>query len=341
MSQKIWLLIGSLTLGTTQIAGCSPEFRTCEVRHVCPAGGASGEGGTAGMGATNAARAGAQSFGSERGGNELSGESGAAGAAGEAGSDVEENGGSAGTPDTLAGGDGNHGGAGASPAAGGTAGVGGTAGSGGAPGLLTNGTICSANSECSSNNCGGRCCPVGKPCSCPQPTAKNSLKNPGFDGNVSGWTVTSSVGSGSFHWVAVDSINLDATACPYSGFGRIFSGGVTTVSQCVAVSTSKSYNVSTAVSNAGGGQIDCNLDWFSGPDCTGSSPLLPDGALHGHWLNFDWSPRDMIGGGPWFPPSGAVSARLSCSDTCDADDGMGPCYANIDQMGIVEAPATY
>jgi hypothetical protein len=336
MSPKCWILLGSLTLGA-QAVGCSPEFRTCEVRHVCPVGGASGMSGTPGATGT-AGRGGAKSDGSNSEA-ELAGEGGAAGEAGhrgEAGSDFDDNGGSAGTPGdgATAGNDGSGGTAG-------KAGVGGATGTGGAAALLANGAICTTNSECSSNTCGGRCCPVGKPCSCPQPTAKNLLKNPGFDSNVSGWAVTSSVGSGSFHWVAIDTFNLDATACPYSGFGRIFSAGVTTVSQCVAVSSSKAYNLSTAVSNAGGGQIDCNLDWFTGPDCTGSSPLLPDGALQTHWINGDWSPRDLIGGGPWFPPSGVVSARLSCSDTCDANDGMGPCYANIDQMGIVEAPATY
>jgi hypothetical protein len=221
--------------------------------------------------------------------------------------------------------------------------VGGAVGGSGAPNFLQDGALCTTSSECSSKNCGGRCCAVGKPCSCPQPSAKNLLKNPGFDSNVSGWTVT---GNGTFHWVSVRGDDQDATSCPYSGFGRFYSNGVLTVSQCVAVSSANSYNLSTAVSNgsfgdfpnAGFGHMDCSLDWFTGPECTGSMPVVADGALKSQWLNGSWSPTDVLGDGPWFPPSGVVSARLSCTDTCDGDE---PCYANIDKMGIVEAPATY
>jgi len=59
--------------------------------------------------------------------------------------------------------------------------------------------------------------------------------------------------------------------------------------------------------------------------------ILSDGALNKQ------SPAVWLGG-PWFPPPGVISARLSCTDTCDFGDF---CYANVDQMGIVEAPTTY
>ncbi|HET7539480.1 MAG TPA: putative Ig domain-containing protein [Polyangiaceae bacterium] len=47
MSSKYWLLFGSLALGAAHTAACSSEFKTCEAKRTCPAGGASGTAGTA------------------------------------------------------------------------------------------------------------------------------------------------------------------------------------------------------------------------------------------------------------------------------------------------------
>jgi len=349
MTHKIWVLFVPLAVGAAQTVGCSPEFRTCDVTYTCAPAGASGMGGAVGGAAGTAGRGGAKSSGEASGGTELSGESGAA-PDGEAGSEAD--GGSGGTPDNAGsggsgewpGGNAGNDGTSGSGATAGTVGTAGKGGSGGGTALLADGAVCSANNECTSNSCGGRCCPVNKPCSCPQPSAKNLLNNPGFDSNVSGWSVTTSSGTGSFHWVVLSTNDQDASGCPYSGFGRIYTTGVTAVSQCVAVAASKSYNVSTSVSNGsqgdfsdeGFGNIECNLDWFTGANCTGSSVELPDGPLSASWLNVYWW-KGVWKGGPWFPPSGAVSARLSCSHTCP----NGMCYANVDKMGIVEAPETY
>ncbi len=293
----------------------------------------------AGVGNGSGGVAGRAGAGSGQGGTRAVAEAGAAGEnAGEAGSDT------AGAPELGEAGSGGSADLAGSAGKGSGGGVG-TAGTGGAaaPVLLADGAVCTTNAQCSSNSCGGRCCPVGTPCSCPQPDAKNLLKNPGFDSNVSGWNVA---GNGTFHWVAVRGNDQDATSCPYSGFGRFYSTGTLTVSQCVAVSTAKSYNISSALSNSSlgdftnysFGEMQCNFDWFSSSDCSGAS--LADGALSRQWLNVDWSPA-LWDGSPWYPPTGAGSARLSCSDTCDGTDVTDPCYANVDEMGITEAPAAY
>ena len=51
------------------------------------------------------------------------------------------------------------------------------------------GQLCSQAQECSSGVCGGRCCAAGTSCMCPQPSSQNLLRNPGFDSDISGWTI--------------------------------------------------------------------------------------------------------------------------------------------------------
>jgi hypothetical protein len=83
MSYKYSLLFGSLALGAVQTFGCSSEFRTCDQRRTCPAGGVGGKAGADGGGA-GGKTAGAGKGGS--GGNLADdGEAGEAGTADSAG----------------------------------------------------------------------------------------------------------------------------------------------------------------------------------------------------------------------------------------------------------------
>src|SRR5439155_1249112 len=104
------------------------------------------------------------------------------------------------------------------------------------------GTTCGAAQSCSSGmKTAAATCNQGVACSCPQPSAANLLRNPGFDTDLSSWVMDA--GPGGFDWKAgttmdANGVYADADACPFSGAAFVSAPTGTTnqrISQCVPV----------------------------------------------------------------------------------------------------------
>ena len=181
--------------------------------------------------------------------------------------------------------------------------------------------LCVADAECQSLHCGGRCCPTGVSCSCPQPTAANILKNPGFDSGTSLDPWTLDVGSDFGEWR-----KADATSCPYSG--SIWLTGMASFAQCVSVHAPGAYKFGFSIENVNA-TSSCVLEGYSSGDCSG----LPT-TLHSYdWLNGVWSslPDDVT------IPVGTTSVRVTCR-TSPAVSGGG---AYFDMGTLSPSPAGY
>jgi hypothetical protein len=136
---------------------------------------------------------------------------------------------------------------------------------------------------------------------CPQPTPGNLIKNPGFDTDLSGWTVTPNAGS--VFWDPSDALN-----CPFSGRARLwwpegavgYEEGAPRISTCVPVKGSSSYNV--GVRTHGG--TFCDFNAYPTATCAGSAIYLTGFAvLFDGWPSF----QDVVK-----TPADAMSAEIVC-----------------------------
>lgn len=127
----------------------------------------------------------------------------------------------------------------------------------------TDGSVCSANVECKTGVCGGRCCAAG--CTCTQPSSTNLLKNPGFDTDTSAWSV--SIGT-------ISRSSSDTEGCVYSGSLEVVvpQGDLgRTLYQCVRntlLEGDLNFGV-RAVSSVPGHPI-CQVNFYSGTNCDGN-----------------------------------------------------------------------
>ncbi len=206
------------------------------------------------------------------------------------------------------------------------------------------GEPCAANDECGSASCGGRCCPSGAACLCPQPSPQNLLVNPGFDTGIDGWTIDLPpvpAGGPSPHmvsWVGAD----DADGCPYSGSieldfldGDVSAPPPPAISQCFPVEAGTGYDVGARM--AGDGDctlILCGLDFFTGDGCTGDDTR---GSATFSVSNGPWDPY-MPFGGPSEAPPDARSARFTCTLQ---PSRRTTCTARFDALFVSPDPFMY
>jgi hypothetical protein len=197
------------------------------------------------------------------------------------------------------------------------------------------GYVCGSNAECSSGNCGGRCCPAGTPCDCPQPSVNNLLINPGFEmtAGITGWQTTAGTGSnGSPKWDSSDS-----TGCPYSGSIVTYQFGsdeASAFSQCVPVSPSKTYNFGGWIRDQTNClNIWCELHYFSGPGCTGAQTDYFEQIT---WTGSTWG---MSEHDPVTPPTDSASVKIACqgSPPINAPD----CRSFWDRLWFSPVPNKY
>ena len=179
----------------------------------------------------------------------------------------------------------------------------------------SDGAVCSGANQCRSGTCGGRCCPAGTNCMCPQPTPGNLIKNPGFDTDLSGWTVTA--GEGSVFWDP-----LDALDCPYSGRARIswLEGpaiAVPTISTCLPVQGGTAYNVGIRTYS---GAL-CEFSTYSSSNCAGTATRLADFGVISGWVPYERLVQT---------PTSTASAELACYpfDTRDWDFGVDMAFVS-------------
>jgi hypothetical protein len=188
------------------------------------------------------------------------------------------------------------------------------------------GMLCTVDDECQSGTCGvGRCCSTGTSCTCPQPSAQNILRNPGFEADVSGWT--SDPGTTAV-WASSDAEN-----CPFSGSAYVTTPGSTTSRfwQCVAVSPSTAYNFGVRM-HAQGVYNHCVLELYASAGCTNVGNMVADSL----WLNVDWS-GDLAT--IFTTAAGDRSARVSCYDD-DSGAGTGGSLF-VDMVYLTPAPGGY
>lgn len=154
------------------------------------------------------------------------------------------------------------------------------------------GTLCTANEQCQSNACSGRCCKAGTPCSCPQPSAGNLIKNPGFDKDLASWTVDAGPATVSWQPGTYQSGNgafADANACAYSGAAYMSNSDPNVNSQniwqCVPIATNTDYDFGVQIATLSGAFVHCAADLYAGPSCTGG--VTSEGSID--WINVGWS----------------------------------------------------
>ena len=152
----------------------------------------------------------------------------------------------------------------------------------------------------------------GRPdCGCVTPDPRNLLQNPGFDGGLQGWVLDP--GTGVFSYAPGTDVNyygasLDVKSCQSSGSANLQmptdgSGDSQRIWQCVPVSPNTSYNFGVHI--LGGGYTYCDVDLYTGPNCTGNESNVAETL----WLNMSWS---YDNDGQITTPGDAVSARFSC-----------------------------
>lgn len=193
--------------------------------------------------------------------------------------------------------------------------------------LKKDGVVCARNAECASGTCGGRCCPLQSSCSCPQPSAGNLVKNGGFDGDVSGWTIEPN--DGEVSW-----LSSDAADCPFSGSIKLSvspgeSGRRPRISQCVTSAEGKFHFAVKAMCLSTFCTMDCAVEPFDRPGCVGTG--TSSGPLQ--WYNAQWGTVSLD---PVVPQGGSV--RVSCELEQSATDTMA---AVLDMFGLTPPPAEY
>ena len=133
---------------------------------------------------------------------------------------------------------------------------------------------------------------------------RNLLTNPGFDRDLSGWTVDS--GPAVISWT-----NDDPADCGSSGSLQIDNGSGDSsqrVWQCVPVSPATTYDFGVRL--RGAGLIHCVVDLYGSGGCRGA----PRKAADLSWINVYWSidlGSPEAGASP-FSSDDAVSARIAC-----------------------------
>ncbi len=195
------------------------------------------------------------------------------------------------------------------------------------------GQLCSSNVQCQSGTCSGRCCASGTPCTCTQPSTGNVIKNPGFDTNLSSWTVDP--GAASITWQPGTQLDgngsySDADACPYSGSAYIAepdSADSQLIWQCVPIVAHTMYNFGVRIATLSGAYAFCDVDAYQGPNCTGNTTNVADF----QWLNVAWSSGQFP---TTFDSSFYISAKVSCHVQ------MGGQFF-VDEIYLTPAPGMY
>ena len=166
----------------------------------------------------------------------------------------------------------------------------------------------------------------------PKPSAGNLLRNPGFDTDVSGWSVQPGA---SISWVAGN----EGSACRLSGSAAGVADSTSRVYQCVPVAASTKYNFGLTASSG----VYCDVNTFSHADCTGPDNGLQTQAL---WLNVAWSPdlgsTDTPGDHSllsFTTTSTDKSARVSCYSYFETKDAAHPFF--IDMMYLTPSPGGF
>jgi hypothetical protein len=176
--------------------------------------------------------------------------------------------------------------------------------------------------QCTSNICGGRCCPGPAACACTQPSSTNLVPNAGFDTGLSPWTVPSS--SETVSWVSDD-----AEGCPYSGSASIRAGAIYAdetdelLSPCVPLSASTSYDFGMKINGYG----SCVLNLYQSANCTSAtagSPSVGTGVDNTGWSS---NLNAAFGGGA------AQSGRISCT--------VGGGTMHLDMVYVTPVPGYY
>ena len=190
-----------------------------------------------------------------------------------------------------------------------------------------NGLVCAVNSQCTSNICGGRCCPGPAFCSCTQPSSSNLVPNAGFDSGLSPWTVPGTTETVS--WVSDD-----AEGCPYSGSASIVGGALADddaaegvselLSPCIPLSPSANFNFGMRINGYGG----CGITLYQGESCTGATSS--GGSVPGN--STAWPSNVNVA----FSSGNAQSGRISC--TVGGSPGT---TMHIDMVYVTPAPGSY
>lgn len=178
---------------------------------------------------------------------------------------------------------------------------------------LAAGALCTSAAQCQSGDCSGRCCASGNACNCPQPSANNLVKNPGFDKDLSSWTIDS--GPATINWqpgtfMTGNQTYADGHDCPYSGAAYVSNPSADQNSQliwqCVAIKAQTDYNFGVQQATLSGAYTHCTIDTYAGPGCTGGNP---NNLGDSEWINVAWSSGDY----PTMFNSGFyVSAKIAC-----------------------------
>ncbi|HTA88436.1 MAG TPA: hypothetical protein VK745_02630 [Polyangiaceae bacterium] len=195
------------------------------------------------------------------------------------------------------------------------------------------GQLCAANTECQSGTCSGRCCSSGTPCMCPQPSAGNLIKNPGFDTSLAGWTVDP--GPATIDWqpgtfLTPNGSYADANACAFSGSAYISepdSGDSQLIWQCVNVVPQTDYNFGVQIATLSGAYAFCDADLYAGPSCTGGTSNAADY----EWLNVAWSSGT-------FPTTFNTGFNSTVKISCHVE--MGGSFF-FDDIYLTPAPGMY
>jgi hypothetical protein len=192
----------------------------------------------------------------------------------------------------------------------------------------SSGQLCAAATECTSNSCGGRCCSTSDACTCPQPSAGNLIKNPGFDTDLSGWTIDPGATA---TWTSGDSGN-----CPFSGAALVSQSDIPSrIWQCVPISPSATYNFGVTIHTGTGFYAHCQVEVFGGSGCTegaGGVRIAADFIQ----LNVDWANPT----GYFTTTPADKSARVSCFlDVAANNNQTGSFY--FDMTYLTPAPGQY
>jgi hypothetical protein len=134
------------------------------------------------------------------------------------------------------------------------------------------GAVCGAGEQCTTGICGGRCCTA--PCTCPQPSPGNMFANAGFDSDVSSWD---RLKSSLDQTTGIQWNSQDVDGCPFSGSVQEVTSGLGNPSQCVAVTPGATYTFGAWGRNLDGNAYLCELQFWSGANCTGTLTFGPPG----------------------------------------------------------------
>jgi hypothetical protein len=176
-----------------------------------------------------------------------------------------------------------------------------------------NGSVCSAQPECS-GFCGGapgRCCAA--PCTCPQqsPRSINLFPNAGMDieTKITGWGILGGLG---LQWSSED-----VDGCPYSGSIQTLGNSDINPSTCVNVTPGGTYTFGGWFKNAlagaaSGGFFTCALVQNTQPNCSGPEDIFATiGGFTTNGTETQWTRKST----PILVPSTVQSVRLACD--CD------------------------